>query len=386
MPWKDRTAMSERREFVVKSRQIGANISQLCHEYGISRTTGYKWLRRFDAEGEQGLQEQSRRPHRSPNKASEEIEEVILEVRSQFPSWGGVKIIEYLKRNGWQKLPAASTVTAILHRHNQIDPAESCKHKAIQRFEWAAPNDLWQMDFKGYFHLAHGRCCPLTILDDHSRFLVGLHACPDQSWHTVQIQLTNTFRQYGLPHRMLMDNGSPWGDFRESPHTILTSWLMRLDIDVSHGRPYHPQTQGKDERLHRTLQAELLSRDRFRTLPECQKSFDHWREFYNYERPHQALGHSVPADRYQSSERCFPEKLPPITYQQGFIVRIVDTSGRISFHNQSYRISKAFQYLPVGLRPTEIDGDYDVFFGSKKVAQISLRNHNKGVKHVPEEM
>lgn len=386
MPWKERTAMSERKQFVEKGQRIGINISHLCHEYGISRTTGYKWLQRFDAEGEEGLQEQSRRPHHSPNKTLAEIEEVILEVRSQFPSWGGVKIIEYLKRNGWPKLPAASTVTAILHRHGRIDPEESCKHKPIQRFEWAASNDLWQMDFKGYFHLDRGLCCPLTILDDHSRFLVGLHACPDQRWRTVQVQLTETFRQYGLPNRMLMDNGSPWGDDRATPHTILTSWLMRLDITVTHGRPYHPQTQGKDERLHRTLQAELLKQEIFHTLPECQMKFNHWREFYNFERPHQALGHSVPADRYQSSDRCFPEKLPPIIYDEGFIVRIVDTSGRISFHNQTYRISKAFQYLPVGLKPTDVDGNFEVFFCSKKIAKISLHKHNKTVKDVPEDL
>ena len=107
------------------------------------------------------------------------------------------------------------------------------------------------MDFKGHIRLEQGRCHPLTILDDHSRFLLGLYACPDEVWQTVQAQLTLAFRQYGLPKRMLMDNGSPWGDDRQSPHTILTAWLMRLDVAVSHGRPYHPQTQGKDERLHR---------------------------------------------------------------------------------------------------------------------------------------
>lgn len=376
MPWKERTAMSEKNEFIIKTQQNGANISLLCHEFGISRATGYKWLRRYIENGEPGLLEQSRRPHHSPNQTAIEVEEIILEVRSRFPSWGGVKIIEYLKRNGWQKLPSASTVTAILHRHGKIDPSEACKHKPMQRFEWAAPNDLWQMDFKGYFHLDQGRCCPLTILDDHSRFLVGLHACPNEICQTVKAQLTQTFRQYGLPKRMLMDNGSPWGDDRENPHTMLTAWLMRLDITVSHGRPYHPQTQGKDERLHRTFQAELLNRGILHTLTECQTKFDHWRNFYNYERPHQALGQSVPADRYLPSERCFPESLPPILYAPDDIVRMVDTCGRISFHNQTFRISKAFRNLPVALRPSETDGVYEVFYCHKKVAQISLRNHN----------
>ncbi len=166
----------------------------------------------------------------------------------------------------------------------------------MQRFERATPNELWQMDFKGHFKLDQGRCHPLTILDDHSRFLLGLHACSNQLWQTVQSQLTLTFRAYGLPECMLMDNGSPWGDDRESRHTIFTAWLMRLGVNVTYGRPFHPQTQGKDERLHRTFKAELLQGMQFHTLQECQGQFDAWRDFYNQERPHQALNQKVPAE------------------------------------------------------------------------------------------
>jgi transposase InsO family protein len=376
MPWKEVTAMSERELFVEQARQERVNLSALCREFGISRTTGYKWLERYSEAGVEGLQEQSRRPLHSPNQTSVEVETAILKVRSHHPSWGGVKILAYLERNGWCDLPSASTVTAILQRNGKIDPQDACKHRPMQRFERLNPNELWQMDFKGHFRLDQGRCHPLTILDDHSRFLVGLHACQNELWQTVQAQLTRTFRTYGLPESMLMDNGSPWGDDRQSPHTILTAWLMRLGVAVSHGRPYHPQTQGKDERLHRTLQAEVLDQVGLHTLQDCQLQFDHWRDFYNLERPHQALGQAVPAERYHSSPRCFPENLAPILYDPGDVVRTVDDSGKIYFHNKRYRISKAFRHNPVALRPTEADGTFDVFYCSFKVARINLREDN----------
>src|SRR5262249_28011286 len=160
------------------------------------------------------------------------------------------------------------------------------RHRPYQRFEHDAPNCLWQMDFKGHFATQTARCHPLTVLDDHSRFAVGLQACPDQRTETVKDRLTHIFRRYGLPQRMTRDNGSPWGSDADHRFTPLTVWLMRLDIRVSHSRPYHPQTQGKDERFHKTLGLELL-RDRFfRDLAQAQRCFDDWRYVYNLQRPH----------------------------------------------------------------------------------------------------
>lgn len=376
MPWKEATAMSERTKFVEQAHLGCVNFSRLCQTYGISRTTGYKWLQRFAAEGIDGLQERSRRPQHSPKQTPAEVENAILHVRFQHPSWGGVKILAYLRRQGWNNLPSASTATAVLRRNGMIDPQEACKHRPVQRFEHAAPNELWQMDFKGYIKLDQGFCHPLTILDDHSRFLVGLHACPNHRWQTVQLHLTHTFRAFGLPERMLMDNGSPWGDDRQSKHTVLTAWLMRLGVAISHGRPYHPQTQGKDERLHRTFQAELLNQRDLHTLSECQDQFDGWRDFYNLERPHQALGQSVPAERYYRSPRLFPEVLPPVVYDSGLIVRKVDKTGLIYFQNRRFHVSKAFRHSPVALHPADIDGVFDVFFCQFKVAQIDVRGDN----------
>lgn len=373
MPWKETTTMSERKEFIQRIQEGDANISAVCREFGISRPTGYKWLKRYAEAGMEGLQNQSRRPHRSPTQTSSEVEAAIIRVRRQHPSWGGVKIKAYMTRKGWQSLPAASTITTILQRYALIDPQESIKHRPLQRFERAVPNELWQMDFKGYFKIDQGNCHPLTVLDDHSRFLVGLQACHNQTWKTVQACLSLIFRQYGLLECMLMDNGSPWGDDRQTPYTILTAWLMRLGIAVTHGRPYHPQTQGKDERLHRTFKAELLNQVQLHDLQDCQDHFDAWRDVYNQERPHQALNQAVPAERYQPSQRSFPEVLPPILYAPDDMIRMVDLSGKISFHNHIFKISKAFRYQPVAIRPTNTDGCFDVFYCRFKVSEIDLR-------------
>lgn len=377
MPWKETTSMSLRSEFIHLAELENANISELCRRFGISRKTGYKWLRRYREQGDSGLADHSRRPHHSPGRTSAEVEAVVVGVRREHPAWGGRKIKAYMERKGHNQLPSPSTITEILRRNNQIDAEEALKHKPYQRFEMEQPNQLWQMDFKGYFALEEGGYChPLSVLDDHSRFLLGLKACPNETRQTVQEQLTGVFRCYGLPERMLMDNGSPWGDDANTPHTILTAWLIRLGVQISHGRPYHPQTQGKDERLHRTLQDELLSRHTLANLSHCQLHFDRWRDLYNCERPHEAIEMQPPASRYQSSLRAFPEVLPPILYDTGDIIRKVDQQGKISFHNRSFRVGKAFRYNPVALRPSQNDGEYDVFFCHLKVAQISLRVDN----------
>jgi transposase InsO family protein len=260
-----------------------------------------------------------------------------------------------------------------LRRHGELDPEESAKHRPCEQFEMEQPNQLWQMDFKGYFPLTCGGYChPLTVLDDHSRYLLGLQACPNETHTTVQSQLSAIFHCYGLPERILVDNGSPWGDDAHTRHTILTAWLIRLGIAISHSRPYHPQTMGKDERLHRTLQAELIGRRSLSTLDECQLEFDRWRQVYNTERPHEALALEPPAYRYQPSPRLFPEHLAPVVYDVGEVVRKVDVASRISFLNRPFRVGKAFRRQPVAIRPTEIDGEFDVLFCTQRVAQISF--------------
>lgn len=209
MPWKESTRMSQRSEFVAFAHAPGVNISELCRRFSISRQTGYKWLRR-PGSPEQGLADISRRPGSSPQRTAPGVEAHVLAVRQRYPFYGGRKIRHLLIREGLEKPPAASTITAILDRNGLLSPQRR-RTRNWQRFEEAAPNALWQMDFKGHFPLSQGRCHPLTILDDHSRFCICLAACPNEQGLTVQEHLTAAFKCYGLPERMLMDNGGPPG-------------------------------------------------------------------------------------------------------------------------------------------------------------------------------
>lgn len=374
MPWSEVSVMDLRKEFVVLARADGANVRVLCRRFGISRTTGYKWLARYAAEGEAGLWDRSRRPHRSPRRTAETVEAAVLDVRAVHPTWGGRKIRETLCRRGPPSVPAPSTITAILGRHGALARDPAGPPAAWQRFEQAVPNALWQMDFKGHFALASGRCHPLTILDDHSRYALGLVACSNERTATVTAALTRVFRHYGLPATMITDNGAPWGSAdRAFPFTALSAWLIRLGIRVAHSRPHHPQTLGKDERFHRTLKAEAVAGRTFPDLAHCQRRFDAWRTTYNLERPHEALGMAVPAQRYQPSARAFPEGLPPIDYGDGAIVRKVQAKGEIYFRGQPYLVGAAFHGFPVALRPTSEEGRYDVVFCHQTVASLDLR-------------
>jgi transposase InsO family protein len=369
MPWKEKTTMSQRQEFVELALKENANIRALCREFNITPRTGYKWIKRYQEQGDVGLYDRSRRPKHSPHKSSSVVEEAILKVRRAHPAWGGRKIKWKLAQDGIKSPPAASTITAILSRNDMLDPEESTKHSPKQRFEMEYPNQLWQMDFKGYFEMVNGLLChPLTVIDDHSRFLVGLKACPYQHSRAVQGQLRDIFGCYGLPERMLMDNGAIWKGF----HTKLTFWLMRLGIQVVHGRIHHPQTQGKDERLHRTLKNELLIRQQFYDLNDCQSKFDIWRNSYNYERPHQSLNMQTPGSHYQPSSRTFTGNFPPLEYEAGDILRKIDCLGKLQFQGRKFRIGKAFKNSLVALRPTEMGAVFNVFFFKQKIAQINV--------------
>ena len=230
------------------------------------------------------------------------------------------------------------------------------------------------MDFKGHFALSDGgRCHPLTVLDDHSRFCIGLRACENEQRATVKEQLTAIFRRYGLPERFLVDNGPPWGTGHPGRLTRLGAWLIRLCIRVTHTGYYHPQTIGKDERFHRTLGTELISRQVIQDVDHAQLCFDPWREVYNLERPHEALDLEVPASRYRESSRPFPETLPPIVYSRGDIVRKVGKLGRIMYRYRLFRAGKGLQGERVALRPTDKDGILDMYFGDHMVRQINLR-------------
>lgn len=382
MAWKECDHVSQRREFVFLASVEGANMSLLCERFGIARKTGYKWLARFRSEGEAALVDRSRRPHtfRQPTPAA--IEQRVLAVRDVHPVWGGRKIQTLLRREGMKRPPAPSTITAILQRHGRIDPAESAKRQPMVRFERAEPNELWQIDFKGEFKMTNGHYCyPLTLLDDHSRFVVGLTACVGQRRTEVQGHLTTIFRRYGLPKAIVSDNGPPWATPHSvGRHTRLTAWLMQLDVQVIHARPYHPQTRGKQERFHRTLKAELLQGRQFDNLPHTQHYFDPWRDMYNHERPHEALDMAVPASRYRVSPRGFPEVLRPFEYAARFEVRKTNPVGQFSFRGCVWKTSEAFSKQQIGLCPSVEDGFWEVYYCHHRIGRLDLRNPERGVR------
>jgi transposase InsO family protein len=351
------------------------SFSELCHRFNVSRKTGYKWLNRYRAEGIGGLMDRSRRPHRITRKLDSATEKEIISLREGHPYWGARKIRQRLKVVGMESVPACSTITAVLHRHDLINPEEPGGRKDWRRFEHPVPNSLWQMDFKSPVKTLAGDCQPLTVLDDHSRFNLCLQALPNQQTAGVRQTLTETFRHYGLPDTLLMDNGSPWGGDARHTYTPLTVWLIRLNIGVSHSRPYHPQTLGKDERFHGTLERELISQYQWRNLGHLQESFDWWRVEYNFQRPHDSLDLQVPATRYQPSLRSFSEALPPIQYPSDMHVRKVQYGGFVHFKGRTFRVSKAFHRYPVGIRPTLTDGILDVMFCHKCIGEIDLTNN-----------
>ena len=373
MPWGVVSLMSLRQEFVRLSESKAVSFTELCQRYGISRKTGYKWLGRYRKEGSTGLADHSRRPKKSPGQLSEAKEQALVSLRRSYPRWGARKIRRLLNNQGEKTLPASSTITAVFHRHGLIDAGSQAAKPNWQRFEREVPNSLWQMDFKGPLPTLGGPAHALTVLDDHSRFSLCLKALPNEKGEGVQHALTETFRRYGLPNSMIMDNGPPWGNDPVFVYTRLTVWLLRLRISVSHSRPYHPQTMGKDERFHGTLNRELLVGRQWQDLPDLQEAFDPFRHQYNFIRPHDALGLEVPASRYQVSLRPFPETLPAIEYDSGVLVRKVQQKGEISFKGRTLKVGQAFSGYPVGLNPTSTDGVFDVLFCYHTIRQINLR-------------
>ena len=362
MSWDIQDIIGRRHEFVTLALAGGTSMTELCRRFGVSRKTGYKWRRRFAARGEAALVDQRQNRSRLPQQTAPAIEGEVLALRRKHPTWGPRKLHRRLLDLGGSPsdLPAVSTFARILRRGGCITEHATAQHQPVQRFSRAEPNQLWQMDFKGHFPLQRqGRCHPLTVLDDCSRYALGLQACADEQTLTVQSRLQHIFTVYGLPESILCDNGSPWGGCGPE-YTRLTVWLWRLGVRVIHGRPFHPQTQGKDERFHRTLKADLLDRHDWRDLIQAQRRFDRYRRLYNHDRPHQALALAVPASCYRPSPRTYPAQLPPIEYAATELVRLVKTKGEITFRNRFFYVGQAFIGLPLALRPTATDGIYRV--------------------------
>jgi transposase InsO family protein len=316
MPWKAFSVIDNRREFVRLALSGEVSVAALCQRFGISRQTGFTLLRRHREAGEAGLLDRSRRPHESPGRVSAEVEASILDLRAAHPRWGGRKLARRLRDMGVHGVPAPSTVTQVLRRAGE------------------------------------------TLAE-------------------VQARLSGLFRRYGLPGAILCDNGSPWGATGHVgrlavQRTAFEVWLMRLGIATLHGRPWHPQTQGKDERFHRTLDIEVLQGRHFADLDGCQRAFDAWRPIYNEQRPHEALGLEVPASRYRPSRLAFPELLPVPDYHATDLVRRVRPDGCFKMGGRTVGLSKAFAGLDIALRKTPRPGVMTLHFMRFTLAAIDI--------------
>ena len=374
VPWSVESVEAQRLEFCgLAVSGSGVSFAELCRRYGISRKTGYKWLGVYRAAGPGGLRDRRRVPKTSPTRTAATVEALVCDLRRAHPAWGGRKIRRRLQDLGHAGVPAASTITDILRRYDLLETAEP-HAGGYTSFEADAPNDLWQMDFKGWFETGTGRCDPFDILDDHSRFNLVLRAGIDQRESTVVAALTDTFTRYGMPKRILCDNGSPWGNTQPGFRwTRLAVWLLDLGSTVTHSRPMHPQTLGKDERFHRTMDLEVISRrPEWDSHDQVQAAFDQWRVVYNHQRPHDSLAGAVPADRYEPSPRSMPNRIEPAEYPDSYHARIVDAMARISFKGKRLKVGRPFTGRYVGIIPTTQDGTYTVVYRHQPIRTINL--------------
>ena len=358
MPWME-YPVSEQRRVLVRMIESGMPVAAAARTCGVSRKTAWKWWRRYESEGEAGLKDRSRARHMQESTPQRVVDAVVA-LRRREDTWGSRKIRKRLLDDGVVGVPAASTITEILRREGLLnEPARP--QRDLVRFEAAAPNDLWQMDFKGDFTLTTGgRCFPLTILDDHSRYAIAVHAAGNQQLGTVRDVLCDVFTTYGTPKRILCDHGPPWGASGQARFTKLGVWLIEHGVDVTHGRVRHPQTQGKDERFHRTLGEDVLSKQpHWDTLTQVQEAFDDWIPRYNTYRPHDSLNLGYPNDRYQPSPRRFQWDPLPLPYPPNAAVRKV-SNGYISYRARLLRIGRAFnsRHVHVVEDPTRITINY----------------------------
>jgi len=336
MAWGTVNVDEQRMRFVVAASRGEKSFRELCAEFDISRPTGYEWLRRYRASGIAGVAERSRRPHHSPERTPAEIEQRVMELRQQRPDWGARKLQVLLAQEG-QHLPVI-TVHRILQRRGLVRPQDRFRI-AMQRFARGAPNQLWQMDFKSPIGW-QAPVGPLSLLDDHSRYAIALQQTGSTRAEGVKRCVEVAFERCGVPEEMLMDHGTPWWNMKAaSGATWLTVWLMKQGIALHWSGYRHPQTQGKVERFHGTLKAAMQRRGA--NGADAQKWLDEFREEYNHERPHEALGMKTPAAVWKRSEKKYQAEPKRWEYEQGAEVRKVGEQGQLSVKGRRWEISRA---------------------------------------------
>jgi putative transposase len=377
MPWSHTSPMDQKTQFIADYLRDRLSMTELCALYSVSRKTGYKWVDRYLTHGPQGLEERSRRPSTSPRHTPDYVVAAILEARQRHPSWGAKKLVSILHtRHPRWPWPARSTVCDILSRHGLVPKKRkrrSIGHPGKPISHIGAPNDVWSADFKGHFKTGDGRYCyPLTITDGYSRFLLSCQALSSTSVAEAKPVFTRVFKEFGLPQRIRTDNGVPFATNTLGRLSQLSAWWVRLGILPEFIEPGKPQQNGRHERMHRTLKAET-TRPPGATLRAQQRKFNHFREEFNHERPHEALDMRTPAACYEPSPRKMPHKLPPLEYPDRFEVRYVSANGGIRWHHHWVNVSHVCVGAYVGLEEID-DGVWNIYFGPLKLGRFLERH------------
>jgi transposase InsO family protein len=373
MPWEVHPVSELRTALVHAVRAAGMEVAEAARRLGVSRKTAFKWLARHDAEPDRPLTDRPRRPLRSPRRTPEAAERAVLEARDRY-GWGPRKLHALLARDG-QDPPPVRTIAAILRRHGRVAAPPAAAAAPPQRFERPAPNELWQLDFKGPIEVDRRRVAPLVVLDDHSRYLLALRPCTDQTFATVQAALWEIFGDVGLPEAILCDNAFS-ARVSGVGLSAFDGWLVRLGIRPVHGRAYHPQTQGKVERLNGTLERELWPRARRDSLEHFAADCEAFRPLYNAVRPHEALDDRPPVTRWVPSPRRRPDRAPEAAYPSGSVVRRVGDTGRVRYRMARITVGRGLAGEPV--RVHECDGRVEVYYCDYRVRCLSAADLTRG--------
>ncbi len=368
MAWKKVLPMEERVRFVLEVEKGELPIAELCRRFGVSRKTGYKWIRRYEAKGLEGVRERSRQPLRCPHRTGQEWEERIIYERLKHPRWGPKKIREILNRKGWAgKVPASSTIGGILSRADLVKPRKRRRHRRPSfkgpLREARYPNHIWAVDYKGWFRTRDGeRCEPLTVSDVYSRYVLEVKGLVDQSYERAWKVFDDLFGTYGLPEVIRSDNGGPFASTGAGGLSRLSVWWVLLGINLELIAPGHPEQNGVHERMHLTLKEETCKPPAGNRRAQ-QRRFNRWRREFNEERPHEALDMQTPSQRYRRSSRHYDGKLKQPTYPEGYEIRRVRSNGEIKWKGRKRFIGEALKGTLVGVKSVEEDWN-QVYFGS----------------------
>jgi putative transposase len=369
--------MDQREQFIADHRHGLYSMVELCARYGVSRKTGYKWLTRFEAEGRAGLRDRSHAPHHCPHRIAAELAALLCATRRAHPTWGPAKLLQWLaprypEIDDW---PAVSTVGDLLAREGLVRERRRrrpVQHPGVAPIETTAPNDLWTADFKGHFRTRDGvYCYPLTIADQHTRFLLACQGLPSTKGGGVRRVFARAFRDCGLPAAIRTDNGVPFATTGIHGLSQLNVWWLRLGIQHQRIRPRSPQENGAHERLHKTLKAEAI-RPPKANLAAQQRAFNAFRAEFNTERPHSALNGDAPGHHYTPSPRPYPERLPPLEYPGHFIVKRVTNAGTFRLKHKLLFIANALKQHHIGLEEID-DGVWSIYLGTVLLGRVDER-------------